>query len=164
MAKQQAQKIYETLVQKDPTNTNYYNERWQNLKTRLEELDNKYLTTLKTKIKTHIFVAHSAYGYLASRYGFEQHGVIGISADEQPSILAYANLVELMMKYKIYVVYVNPIYFDDLTQTLKNELERLSGQDVTVLELYLMLGDINDLDFFGQQEKNLQNLKIGLEA
>ena len=164
IAEQQAQKIYEALIEKDPNHMEYYTERWQDLKTRFEELDNKYLTGLSTKNKEEIFVAHSAFGYLADRYNFEQHGVIGISADEQPSASVYVNLVEMMLEHEIYVVYVDPVYSDESIQTLKNELKRLSGQDVQILKLYFMLGIVDDLDYFGQQEKNLENLKIGLEA
>ncbi|MCK4884539.1 zinc ABC transporter substrate-binding protein [Candidatus Bathyarchaeota archaeon] len=164
IAKQQAQNIYESLVQKDPNNLDYYTERWQNLKAQFEELDNNYLSGLSTKAKEEIFVTHSAFGYLTDRYGFEQHGVIGISADEQPSASTYANLVEMMMEHETYVVYVDPVYADESAQTLRNELERLSGQDVQILKFYFMLGDMDGLDYFGQQEKNLENLKIGLEA
>lgn len=164
LAKQQAQKIYEALIQKDPEHEEYYSERWQNLKTQFEELDNKYLTGLSTKNKEDIFVAHSAFGYLADRYGFKQHGVIGISADEQPSASVYANLVEMMMEYETYVVYVDPVYTAESIQTLKNDLETRTDQNVQILKLYFMLGAIDDLDYFGQQEKNLENLKIGLEA
>ena len=120
IAKQQAQKIYEALIQKDPNHMEYYTEQWQNLKARFEELDNNYLTGLSTKSKEEIFVAHSAFGYLADRYGFEQHGVIGISADEQPSASVYANLVEMMIEHETYVVYVDPVYSDESAQTLKN--------------------------------------------
>jgi len=164
LAKQQAQNIYEALIQKDPDHEGYYSERWQNLKTRFEELDNNYLTGLSTKNKEDIFVAHSAFGYLADRYGFKQYGVIGISADEQPSAQVYANLVEMMIKYETYVVYVDPVYTAESIQTLKNDLETRTDQNVQILKLYLMLGAIDGLDYFGQQEKNLENLKIGLEA
>lgn len=164
IAKQQAQKIYEALIQKDPDNQGYYSEHWQNLKTRFETIDKEYMSGLSTKSKEEIFVAHSAFGYLAYRYGFEQYGVIGISADEQPSASVYVNLVEMMIEHKTYVVYVDPVYADESAQTLKNELQRLSGQDVQILKLYFMLGVIDDLDYFGQQTRNLENLKIGLEA
>ncbi len=164
IAKQQAQNIYEALVRKDANNEGYYSERWQTLKARFEELDNDYLTGLSNKGKDEVFVSHSAFGYLADRYGFEQHGVIGISADEQPNWQVYKNIVEMMMEHEIYVVYVDPVYADEYAQTLKNELQRLSGQNVQILELYIMLGKMNSLDYFGQQEKNLENLKIGLEA
>ncbi|MHC3130257.1 MAG: zinc ABC transporter substrate-binding protein [Candidatus Bathyarchaeota archaeon] len=164
IAKQQAQNIYEALIQKDPDHEEYYSERWQKLRTRFEELDNNYLTGLSTKTKEEVFVAHSAFGYLADRYGFKQHGVIGISADEQPSASVYANLVEMMIEHEIYVVYVDPVYTDESAQTLKNDLETRTDQNVQILELYFMLGTIDGLDYFGQQEKNLENLKIGLEA
>jgi zinc transport system substrate-binding protein len=164
IAKQQAQKIYEALIQKDPDHESYYSERWQNLKTRFEELDTSYLNGLSTKRRENIFVAHAAFGYLADRYGFQQHGVIGISADEQPSVSVYVNLVEMMMEHETYVMYVDPVYSDESAQTLKSELKRLSGQNVQILRLYFMLGSIDGLDYFEQQEKNLENLKIGLEA
>ena len=164
IAEQQAQNIYEALIQKDPDNMDYYTDRWQKLKTRFKELDNNYLSGLSTKRKDKIFVAHSAFGYLADRYGFEQHGVIGISADEQPSAPIYANIVEMMLEHETFMLYVDPVYADKPAQTLKNELERLSGQDVQILKLYVMLGAMDGLDYFGQQEKNLENLKIGLEA
>jgi zinc transport system substrate-binding protein len=164
LAKQQAQKIYEALIQKDPNNKDYYSERWQTLAERLEELDNNYISELSDKKKEEIFVAHSAFGYLADRYGFEQHGIIGISADEQPSTSVYTNLIELMIKHVIYVVYVDPVYPEETAQTLKNALETFTDQNAQILKLYLMLGPLEGLDYFGQQEKNLENLKIGLEA
>jgi zinc transport system substrate-binding protein len=164
LAKQQAQKIYEALIQKDPIHKNYYDERWQSLAERLEEMDNNYMSELSDKMKEEIFVAHAAFGYLADRYGFEQHGIIGISADEQPSASTYLNLVNMMIEYETYVVYVDPVYPKETAQTLKNDLETFTDQDVQILKLYLMLGPLDGLDYFGQQEKNLENLKIGLEA
>jgi zinc transport system substrate-binding protein len=164
IAKQQAQNIYEALIQNDPAHESYYNERWQNLKTRFEELDNQYLSGLSTTNKEDIFVAHSAFGYLANRYGFKQHGVIGISADEKPSASVYANLVDMMIEHETYVVYMDPVYTAESIQTLKNDLETHTNQNVKILKLYFMLGVIDGLDYFGQQEKNLENLKTGLEA
>jgi zinc transport system substrate-binding protein len=164
LAKQQAQKIYEALTQKDPTHKDYYSGRWQTLAARFEIMDNNYMSELSSKTKEDIFVAHAAIGYLAERYGFKQHGVIGISADEQPSASTYINIVNLMIEYETYVIYVDPVYPDEYAQTLKNDLETLTGQHVQILNLYLTLGPLDGLDYFGQQEKNLENLKIGLGA
>lgn len=164
LAKQQAEKIYQALVQKNPSQVDYYSIRWQNLRTRFEELDNSYINELSTKRKGEIFVAHSAFAYLADRYGFIQHGVIGISADEQPSASKYAHLVEMMAEDETYVVFVDPVYPNESAQTLGNELKRLTSHDVTILKLYFMLGEMDGLDYFGQQEKNLENLIIGLDA
>ncbi|MCP8304954.1 MAG: zinc ABC transporter substrate-binding protein, partial [archaeon] len=164
IAKQQAQKIYEALVQKDPSHEEYYTERWEDLRARFEELDDDYMEGLSNTQKEAIFVTHAAFGYLAERYGFEQHGVIGISADEQPSTSVIASLVEMMIDHETYVVYVDPVYSDEYAQTLKSELESRAGHSVQILKLYFMLGPIDGMDYFEQQEKNLENLKIGLEA
>jgi zinc transport system substrate-binding protein len=163
-AKQQAKSIYDALIQEDPGNTEYYNNRWNNLEERFEGLDENFTASLSSRNKDDIFVTHAAFGYLAERYGFEQHGVIGLSAEEQPSTSAIAGLVDMMADYEVYVVYVDPIYSDEYAQTLKNELEAQTGESVKILKLYFMLGPIDGMDYFDQQEANLENLMIGLEA
>jgi zinc transport system substrate-binding protein len=164
MAKLQAEKIYNAIVQEDPEHESYYAERWLNLKSQLEQLDADYAAGLSTKQKDAIFVSHEAFGYLASRYGFEQHGVIGLSADEQPSAIAIANIVNLMIEHETFVVYVDPVYSSQYAQTLKNELQTQTGHSVTILELYLMLGPTGDKNLIQQMQSNLANLKIGLET
>ena len=133
-----------------------------NLSARLKALDDDYMKALSNKTKDEIFTTHAAFGYLAERYGFEQHGVIGISADEQPSTSTISSLVDLMEEHEIYVIYTDPVFADDYEQTLKRELEAQTGQDVEIVKLYFMLGPIDDLDYFEQQEANLKNLKVGL--
>jgi zinc transport system substrate-binding protein len=164
MAKLQAEKIYDALVAQDPEHESYYTSRWLNLRSTLEQLDADYTNELVNKQKEEIFVSHEAFGYLAHRYGFEQHGVIGLSADEQPSAATIATILDLMIDHETYVVYVDPVYSDEYAQTLKNELEAQTGQSVTILKLYLILGPIDDLDYLEQQEANLDSLKVGLEA
>jgi zinc transport system substrate-binding protein len=162
VAEQQAYNIYEALIEADPQHEQYYTERWEALEIRLEQIDNAYIQELSRKTKNEIFVAHSAFGYLADRYGFEQHGVIGISADEQPSASTLANLVDMMLEHEIYVIYVNPVYSDEYAQTLKSELETLTGRSVQIVKLYILSGPVDDMDYLQQMEKNLDNLKIGL--
>jgi len=164
MAKLQAEKIYTAFIQKDPAHESYYTQRWLSLKEHLEQLDGNYTAGLSTKQKNTIFVSHEAFSYLAYRYGFEQHGVIGLSADEQPSPTAIADIVDLMIEHETFVVYVDPVYSEEYAQTLKNELQAQTGHDVTILKLYLMLGPIDGKDYFQQQLFNLDSLKLGLEA
>jgi zinc transport system substrate-binding protein len=164
MAKLQAEKIYDALVQRDPTHESYYTENWANLKNTLEQIDTNYTARLATKQKNTIFVSHEAFGYVAYRYNFEQQGIIGLSADEQPSAATIANILNLMEQHQTYVVYVDPIYSQNYAQTLKTELETQTGHPVTLLNLYLMLGPTDGNNYLDQQLLNLENLKIGLEA
>jgi zinc transport system substrate-binding protein len=164
MAKLQAEKIYEALVQQDPAHETYYTDSWETLKTSLEQIDADYTKTLADKQKNAIFVSHEAFGYLADRYNFTQHGVIGLSADEQPSAAAIANIIDLMVQHETYVVYVDPVYSEEYAQTLKNELETQTEQTVTILKLYLATGPVDGKDYLEQQLFNLETLQVGLEA
>ncbi len=164
MARWQAERIYQALISADPGNSSYYGERWTILSNQLEALDNSYTERLSSKDLSDAFVGHAAYGYLASRYGFEQHGIIGLSADESPSATTIASLVELMVEYDIYVVYVDPLYREDYTDTLGRSLEDQTGQEVDVMHLYLMVGVVDGLDMLAQMEANLENLVTGLGA
>jgi zinc transport system substrate-binding protein len=163
-ARQQAKMIYGALVAEDPDNAEYYTERWEELDQKLADLDVRYKTELAEKSFDMIFVSHSAYGYLADRYGFTQKGVIGIYADEQPSVASLKNLVKDMVDHGIYVVYYDPTWTDKYTNTLKSSVESLSGHSVQVLKLYLLVGNVDGLDYLGQMEANLETLKIGLGA
>lgn len=158
----QAENIYDAIIQTDPANENYYEQRWENLRSRLSELDSRYSLELANRTIDMIFVTHAAFGYPAERYGFEQEGVIGLSADEQPGTATIAQLVEDMIKYNIFTIYIDPVYSDDYANTLSDELEKQTGENVKILKLYFMLGPKDGFDYFEQLEKNLENLKIGL--
>lgn len=164
IASQQAENIYDALIEKDPDHTEYYTQQWNLLQQRFTTADTSFQQGLSTKQKDTIFVAHAAFGYLAKRYGFHQHGVIGLSADEQPSASTIATLVSTMIEHETYVVFIDPVYSDSYAQTLKSTLKAKTGQDVQILTLYLMAGIVDSMDYFEQLEKNLENLKIGLQA
>lgn len=164
MAKQQAERIYNALVQADPEHESYYAERWQSIQEKLTQLDIEYSEGLKNTIKSSIFVSHQAFGYLAHHYGFEQQGVIGLSADEQPSAATIGSLVREMEQHQTYVVYVDPVYSTKYAQTIQAEVQAQTGHSVTMLELYLMLGPSGSMDYFAQMQANLASLKTGLQA
>jgi zinc transport system substrate-binding protein len=162
IARLQAERIYEAIVQVDTLNEVYYTERWLELEANLRGIDENFTQELSNKTKDGIFTTHAAFGYLAERYEFEQYGVIGISADEQPSTSTISNLIDLMLEADSFIIYIDPVYVDDYAQTLKRELESETGEKVSVLKLYYMLGPLDGLDYLEQHEMNLKNLKEGL--
>lgn len=160
----QAERIHGALCASDPANASYFDGRYQSLRDVLETLDDDYTQLLSNSTKSDIFVGHSAYGYLAEAYGFEQHGIVGLSADESPSTSTIASLVELMVEHDVYSVFVDPLYEDDYAVTLKNSLEEQTGKAVRVLSLYLLVGEVDGLDYIEQMEENLDSLATGLEV
>ena len=59
---------------------------------------------------------------------------------------------------------VDPVYSSDYAQTIKTEVEAKTGHTVTVLNLYLILGPNNGMNYIEQMQANLDNLKAGLAA
>ena len=157
-----AENIYNAFVEADPDHAADYAENWAQLDEALTSLDSEYQSTLASAAGETFFVTHSAYGYVADRYGLEQHGVIGLSADEQPSTAQITDIVDAMVEDQSYVIYVDPVYSTEYAETLQTELSSRTGEDVQILELYLMLGPRDDLDYLGQLEANLNNLQTGL--
>ena len=157
-----AENIYMAIKEADPDNTDYYTANWEQLEASLTSLDQEYQTELAPAAGKTFFTTHSAYGYIADRYNLEQHGVIGLSADEQPSTAQITEIVDAMVSENSYVIYVDPVYSTEYAETLQTELTSRTGEPVEILELYLMLGPLDDLDYLDQLETNLDNLKQGL--
>ncbi len=162
MALRQGQAIYEALSMY--AHSARLEANWEELEARLATLDSSYMATLANTTHDEVIVSHEAYGYLADRYGFEQHGVIGISAEEQPSVSAITDLVELMEAEGISSVFVDPVYSDDYAETIRQELEKRTGEEVQVLSLYFCLGPVDGLDYEDQLEENLASLAMALEV
>jgi zinc transport system substrate-binding protein len=157
----QARNVYDALCEADPEGLEYFTERFSALNATLTDLDQQY-RSLENATVPGIIVSHSALGYLAYDYSFTQYGVMGLSADQEPSATAIANLVQIMGSENIYTVYTDPVYNKRYATILKNELESETGQDVAVLDMFLMLGPYEELDYLEQLSQNLANLRTGL--
>jgi len=160
-AKVQVDNIMVGLSSADPDNAGYYESNAQDLKARLDNLDQDFRAGLEGRAKNDIVTTHEGFNYMADRYGFNAHGAIGISADEQPSIQAMASLSDLMNDLGIDYVFVEPVYSDQYMETLATE----TGAQILVLDgIHGRAGIHADLDYFEIMDENLANLKIGLEV
>ncbi len=162
MAIQEGQAIYEAMVTflqggREPMTSN-----WLALRGELEALDAAYTAAMANATREEAVVSHEAYGYLSRDYGFHQHGVIGISGDEQPSVAALADLVDLMREEGIDTVFVDPVFSQDYARTLEEELEDRTGSPVSVERLYFALGEVDGMDYLDQIGANLGALSRGL--
>ena len=164
LAKQQARAIYNALKRADPSNTEHYTARWNVLAQRFDDIHTLYEDELKSREHSVIFVTHDAYGYITRRYGLEQHTVIGLHADEEPGVAALQTIADEMVEHGVYTFFVQPLYPDKYAETIKTEVEKITGTSVTIRTLYHMSNTVEGLDYFQQMEANLDNLKVGLGA
>jgi zinc transport system substrate-binding protein len=157
----QARNVFEALCEADPDGEGYFTIRFDALNETLTALDMHY-RSLDASSVSGIIVSHSAFGYVAYDYGFHQYGAIGMSADEEPTVDTIDGLVTLMQNESIFTVYSDPVYNDRYAVLIKQELEAKTGEQVSVLDIFLCLGPYEGFDYIEQMAQNLEGLKIGL--
>lgn len=164
-----AQKIVDNILEGYQYKAKIYNDYFiKNAKayqTRLTELDRKFSDSLAScKKDLIIHGGHSAFGYLARRYNIKYLPAYkGFSPDTEPTP---KNLIELSKKLREYDI--KYIFYEELIKP------RVSGAIAreTKVNLLMLHGAHNitkdELDrgitFLDLMEKNLENLKIGLEC
>ena len=73
------------LGQADPAHAADYTARGRQVHAELDALDAEFAARLKSCPRREIVTSHSAFNYLASRYGLTQVGITGISPEAEPS-------------------------------------------------------------------------------
>ncbi|MFH0816069.1 MAG: zinc ABC transporter substrate-binding protein [Methanobacteriota archaeon] len=160
-AKLQVDNILAGFSSADPGNAGLYEANAQALKGRLDKLNQDYVDGLAGRLKNDIVTTHEGFDYMANRYGFNAHAAIGISADEQPSVQAIADLVDIVHGLGIHYVFVEPVYSDQYMETIAAE----TGAQTLVLDgIHGRTGVHSGMDYFEIMYANLEQLRIGLEA
>ena len=74
--------------------------------------------------------SHSAFGYLANRYGLTQVGIAGISPDEEPDAAKLAALADYTRANHVTTVYTETLASPAVAQTIASE----TGAKTAVLD------------------------------
>ncbi len=156
--------IAQAFSEKDTANTNYYKEKADDYKNALSMLDNEYKTALSScKNKEIVYGGHYAFGYLARRYGLEYLAAQGVSPDAEPTAQDLIQLVQQIKKNNIQYVFYEELTSHKIAETLASETKAkmllLSAAHNLTKEDFE-----NKASFISIMEKNLNNLKIGLQC
>jgi zinc transport system substrate-binding protein len=166
-AKSQVDNIKAGLAAADPAGAAYYGQRADGLKTRLDALDSDFREGLRNRTKDTIVTTHEGFDYLAARYSFSAHSVLGISPDQEPSARKMMEIVDIVNEHGLDVVFGEPVYSDKFMRTVAGEVSHRTGRNVRVLVLdgiHGRAGPHAGMDYFQIQQDNLKNLEIGLGA
>ncbi len=156
--------ITQGLVEKDPSNKDFYLANAASYKKSLQELDESYKTTISTcKIKDVVYGGHYAFGYLTKRYGLNYIAAQGIAPDSEPTANDMVNLVKQIKENGIKYVFYEELTSPKISETLAKEtgtkmLLLNAAHNVTKQDLN------NGVSYLSIMEENLANLKIGLEC
>jgi zinc transport system substrate-binding protein len=160
-AKSQVNNILSAFMTADPANATYYQENAANLNSRLDALNNDFVTGLANRTKNAIITTHEGFNYMAARYQFEAYGAIGISGDQQPTPQDMIRLANLVDQLQLHYVFSEPVFSDAVIETISME----TGTQVLILDgAHGRSGVHAEMDYFEIMRANLQNLIIGLEV
>ncbi len=160
-ARSQVNNILSAFIAADPLNATYYQDNAANLNSRLDMLNNDFVTGLANRTKNAIITTHEGFNYMAARYHFEAYGAIGISGDQQPSPQNLIRLTNLIDQLQLHYVYSEPVFSDAVIETISEE----TGTHVLVLDgAHGRSGVHAGMDYFEIMRANLESLIIGLEV
>jgi zinc transport system substrate-binding protein len=136
----------------------------ENYSEKLKSLDRKYHESL-SRCQKQIFVlgGHAAFGYLARRYHLEQVALYGLSPDAAPTPGQMIDVVKLARAKGIRVIYFEVNVSPRMAQVLAEEIgaeTRVLNPGVSPSKEELSAG----VSFFDIMEKNLENLRYGLDC
>ncbi|NEE06526.1 zinc ABC transporter substrate-binding protein, partial [Streptomyces sp. SID7499] len=107
-----AKGVGKSLEKADPDHAADYKKNTDALVAELGELNTAYATGLKnTSTKTFI-TTHSAFGYLAERYGLTQQGIAGIDPEAEPSPARIQEIHTIAEKEKATTVFFETLASD----------------------------------------------------
>ncbi|MFJ7197755.1 MULTISPECIES: metal ABC transporter substrate-binding protein [unclassified Streptomyces] len=110
-----------SLEKADPGHAADYRKNTDTLVTKLEGLNTAYVNGLKnTSTKTFI-TTHSAFGYLAERYGLTQEGIAGVDPEAEPSPARISEIHTIAEKNKVTTVFFETLASDRTARTVAKD-------------------------------------------
>jgi zinc transport system substrate-binding protein len=117
-----ADRLGERLVQADPAHAAGYTARARALHAELDALDADYRQQLRTCARREFVTSHSAFGYLASRYGLGQVGITGIAPESEPAPRQLADAARAARATGTTTVFFETLVSPKVAETLAREV------------------------------------------
>ena len=109
------------LEKADPDNAADYRKNTDALVTKLDDLNTKFTDGLKNSTSKVFITSHTAFGYLAQRYGLEQQGIAGLEPESEPSPARIKELQEIARRDKVSTVFFETLASDETAKTLAED-------------------------------------------
>ncbi|MCK8826499.1 zinc ABC transporter substrate-binding protein [Natroniella acetigena] len=156
-----AERLVEELSELDPEGEELYRANYNKFAQEIEELDQEYKEVLANRNSDYILVSHSAFQYLAERYGMQEFSVAGVSPHQEPTPAALARLSKEVKKHELEYIFLEVLASPRTAEVLAEEA------DLEVLKLNPIEGlrpeDVEaGEDYFSIMRKNLTTLEKAL--
>ncbi|MEV0114545.1 metal ABC transporter substrate-binding protein [Streptomyces sp. NPDC050844] len=156
-----AEGVGKAMEKADPDHAAAYKKNTKDLVEKLDGLNTKFEDGLKnTKTKTFI-TTHSAFGYLAERYGLDQEGISGIDPESDPSPARIKELQGIAEEDDVSTVFFETLASDKTAKTLAKD----TGLKTDVLDpVEGITGKSKGDNYVEVMESNLAALEKALGA
>jgi zinc transport system substrate-binding protein len=146
------------LARLDAANAAGYRSRAAQVVTRLAALDQEFHAGLRKCARKEIVTGHSAFGYLAQRYGLQQVGVSGLDPESEPSPRRIAELTTLIRRTGATTVFTETLTSPKTAATLARE----AGVRTEVLDPAEGVRPGSHDDYFSIMRRDLATLRPAL--
>ncbi|TCS95449.1 metal ABC transporter substrate-binding protein [Hazenella coriacea] len=160
-AKQQAMNIKEGLVQVDPSHKDDYEKNYQKLAGELDTLHQEYDAMTQQAKKKELVVSHSAFNYLASRYGLEQIAITGMSPSQEPSPKELKQIIETVKEHQVKYILFETLVSSKVAEVVRKEV-KAEALTLNPLEGLTKEEIAQGADYFSVMRKNKENIAKAL--
>ncbi|MFJ9394520.1 metal ABC transporter substrate-binding protein [Streptomyces californicus] len=156
-----AKGVGKSLEKADPDHAADYKKNTETLVAELDKLNTAYESGLKNTATKTFITTHSAFGYLAERYGLTQQGIAGIDPEAEPSPARIQEIHTIAEKEKATTVFFETLASDRTAKTLAKD----TGLKTGVLDPLEGITDKSrGADYIEVMESNLTALQKALGA
>ncbi|MFF3094388.1 metal ABC transporter substrate-binding protein [Streptomyces cyaneofuscatus] len=156
-----AKGVGKSLEKADPDHAADYKKNTEALVGELDKLNTAYEAGLKNTATKTFITTHSAFGYLAERYGLTQQGIAGIDPEAEPTPARIQELHTIADKEKATTVFFETLASDKTAKTLAKD----TGLKTGVLDpLEGITKKSQGADYIEVMESNLTALQKALGA
>lgn len=153
-----ADALAERLGDLDDGNAEDYAANAEELRGDLEALHAEFADGLASCTNRSLVTSHNAFGYLAEAYGFEQIGIAGLSAEDEPSPSDLAAASEFVRTNGVTTIYYETLISPAIAETVATE----TGARTEVLDPIEGLTEQSQGgDYLEVMRANLANLRSG---
>ncbi|THA50858.1 metal ABC transporter substrate-binding protein [Streptomyces sp. A1136] len=147
------------LRKADPDHAADYRRNTDELVAKLTALDTEYRNGLANTATKTFITTHSAFGYLAERYGLDQEGISGVDPESEPSPARMKDIQAIARKDHVSTVFFETLASDKTAKTLASD----TGLKTDVLDpLEGITASSQGADYFEVMRSNLKNLQKAL--
>ncbi|HEL0593655.1 TPA: zinc ABC transporter substrate-binding protein [Streptococcus equi subsp. zooepidemicus] len=152
LAGEEALAIAKELSRLDPKHEAIYTENAQAFQKEAKELADEYTKKFKKTSSKTFVTQHTAFSYLAKRFGLKQLGISGISPEQEPTPRQLTEIQDFVKEYKVKTIFAE----DNVNPKIAKAIAKTAGAKVKLL---------SPLEAAPKNNKSyLDNLRANLEA